>query len=97
MRFVSTAAVVATGLTTVLAQTPAEVANLVQYWDYGRSPPVYPSPAGTGSGDWADAYAQAKAIVAQMTNEEKQNVTIGYASTTNGCSGKHSKGVVIRL
>ena len=30
-----------------------------------------------------------------MTNEEKQNVTIGYASTTNGCSG--NSGNVSRL
>lgn len=76
----------------VLAQTPAEIDNLARYWDYGRSPAVYPSPVGSGTDDWATAYFQAKALVAQMTNEEKQNVTIGYASTTNGCSG-NSPGV----
>lgn len=40
-----------------------------------------------GLGDWKRAYRQAKALVAQMTNEQKNNLTYGYASTTNGCSG----------
>jgi len=72
--------------------TAAELEALHLFWDYGRSPPSYPSPMTTGTGDWATAYAQARAIVARMTNEEKQNITIGYASTTNGCSG-NSPGV----
>lgn len=55
--------------------------------DYGGSPPVYPSPEGAGVGDWASAYNKARALVSQMTNEEKENLTIGYTSTTNGCSG----------
>lgn len=38
---------------------------------YGQSPPVYPSPNGTGIGDWADAYTKARALVAQLTLEEK--------------------------
>jgi beta-glucosidase len=75
-----------------VAQTAAERAALSLFWDYGRSPPVYPSPQGAGTGDWASAYEQARAIVAQMTNLEKQNITIGYASTENGCSG-NSPGV----
>lgn len=38
---------------------------------YGQSPPIYPSPNGTGMGDWAEAYTKAKALVGQMTLEEK--------------------------
>ena len=38
-------------------------------------------------GDWASSYDKAKALVAQMTNDEKNNLTYGYTSTTNGCSG----------
>ncbi|ROW13213.1 hypothetical protein VPNG_04888 [Cytospora leucostoma] len=53
---------------------------------YGQSPPVYPSPNGTGIGDWADAYTKARALVAQLTLEEKVNLTGGTTSTT-GCSG----------
>lgn len=75
-----------------VAQNASDLAALALFWDYGRSPPVYPSPQGAGTGDWASAYTQARAIVAQMTNLEKQNITIGYASTENGCSG-NSPGV----
>ncbi|PSK37432.1 Beta-glucosidase 1 [Elsinoe australis] len=57
------------------------------YYNYGRSPPVYPSPEGPGRGPWAESYEKARALVANMTNQEKENVTIGYTSTTNGCSG----------
>ncbi|KAK5132873.1 hypothetical protein LTR08_008589 [Meristemomyces frigidus] len=73
----------------------AIAANLEHYWSYGRSPPVYPTPEGTGVGDWAEAYARAKSLVAQMTNDEKANMTFGYTSTTNGCSG--NSGGVPRL
>ncbi|KAJ5183378.1 hypothetical protein N7492_000994 [Penicillium capsulatum] len=38
---------------------------------YGLSEPVYPSPNGTGTGDWADSYTKAAALVSQMTLEEK--------------------------
>jgi beta-glucosidase len=38
---------------------------------YGLSPPVYPSPNGTGSGPWAEAYTKARAFVGQLTLEEK--------------------------
>ncbi|KAG8626479.1 hypothetical protein KVT40_005424 [Elsinoe batatas] len=56
-------------------------------YSYGKSPPVYPTPPGTGDdGGWADAYSQAKALVAQMTNVEKANITFGV-SQTRGCSG----------
>ncbi|KAI3397391.1 hypothetical protein diail_10841 [Diaporthe ilicicola] len=53
---------------------------------YGQSPPVYPSPNGTGSGDWAQAYSKARAFVGQMTLEEKVNLT-GGTTTSTGCSG----------
>ncbi|RSL40366.1 hypothetical protein CEP54_016139 [Fusarium duplospermum] len=43
---------------------------------YGLSQPVYPAPNGTGSGDWAESYAKARAMVARMTLEEKANFTI---------------------
>ncbi|KAH8903664.1 beta-glucosidase 1 [Coniochaeta sp. PMI_546] len=56
---------------------------------YGRSPPVYPSPVanGTSSGAWAAAYARARALVAQMTTEEKVNVTHGWPGTCVGNTG----------
>ncbi|KAL4936770.1 putative beta-glucosidase M [Aspergillus oleicola] len=53
---------------------------------YGLSPPVYPSPEGTGAGDWASAYTKAKAFVAQLSDDEKVNLTAGVTSNT-GCSG----------
>ncbi|KAF2101573.1 putative glycosyl hydrolase [Rhizodiscina lignyota] len=54
---------------------------------YGDSPPVYPSPEGKGVGQWAQAYAKAKAFVAKLTIEEKTNLTTGYSDTDNTCSG----------
>jgi beta-glucosidase len=77
------------------AQTADEINNLEHFWAYGRSPPVYPSPIATGLGEWADAFTQAYALVTQMTNEEKMNVTIGYYGAPNGCSG--NSGGVPRL
>ncbi|SPB51102.1 unnamed protein product [Aspergillus niger] len=53
---------------------------------YGQSPAVYPSPEGTGTGSWASAYEKAKAFVAQLTDDEKVNLTAGVSSKT-GCSG----------
>ncbi|PYH99804.1 beta-glucosidase [Aspergillus ellipticus CBS 707.79] len=64
-----------------------DVAELEHYWSYGRSEPVYPTPETKGLGDWADAYAKGKSLVAQMTDEEKNNITYGFSSTTTGCSG----------
>ncbi|KAI4721983.1 beta-glucosidase-related glycosidase [Aureobasidium sp. EXF-10727] len=64
---------------------------------YGQSPPVYPSrtlhhtlnPAGNGSGNpqWANAYAQARNLLSQMTLEEKVNVTRGFTGTCVGNTG----------
>jgi len=87
----------AVGLASVLVDyaTAQPSQDLTNYWDYGRSSPVYPSPQGQGTGEWASAYAQARTLVAQMTNLEKQNITIGYSSPTNGCSG--NSGGVPRL
>ncbi|KAI0871727.1 glycoside hydrolase superfamily [Hypoxylon argillaceum] len=53
---------------------------------YGESPPVYPTPQGTGTGDWAAAYAQAQEIVSQLSREEKVNLT-GGVSVDSACSG----------
>jgi beta-glucosidase len=52
-------------------------AHLERFWSYGRSPPVYPTPEGSGAGGWGDAYARARDLVSQMTNDEKNNITYG--------------------
>ncbi|KAK8089428.1 glycosyl hydrolase family 3 N terminal domain-containing protein [Apiospora hydei] len=56
---------------------------------YGLSPPVYPSPKGSGgsSARWTDAYARAQAIVAQATLEEKLNLTRGFVGQCVGNTG----------
>ncbi|THY99459.1 beta-glucosidase-related glycosidase [Aureobasidium pullulans] len=56
---------------------------------YGQSPPVYPSPSGNGSSSpqWANAYAQARNLLSQMTLEEKVNVTRGFTGTCVGNTG----------
>lgn len=41
------------------------------------SPPYYPSPWGTGAGEWASAYEKAIAFVSQLTLAEKVNLTTG--------------------
>lgn len=53
---------------------------------YGQSEPVYPSPEAQGLQGWEAAVQNAKAFVAQLTIEEKTNLTGGYAAE-NGCSG----------
>lgn len=50
---------------------------------YGQSPPIYPSPNGTGTGDWAEAYTKAKALIGQMTLEEKVRSLIYHTPLTN--------------
>ncbi|THW11878.1 putative glycosyl hydrolase [Aureobasidium pullulans] len=69
------------------AKLTAELANLEKFWSYGRSPPVYPTPQGAGRDEWATAYEKAKTLVASMTDYEKNNITYGYTSKTNGCGG----------
>lgn len=44
------------------------------------SPPFYPSPWITGTGEWSDAYAKAKDFVSQLTLLEKVNLTTGMLS-----------------
>ncbi|GAP88290.1 putative beta-glucosidase M [Rosellinia necatrix] len=53
---------------------------------YGESPPVYPSPQGTGTGGWSSAYAQAKTLVAQLSLAEKVSLT-GGVTADSSCSG----------
>ena len=53
---------------------------------FGQSPPVYPSPAIDGRGDWSHAYNAAREFVSQLTLEEKVSLTSGVKSNT-GCSG----------
>jgi beta-glucosidase len=43
------------------------------------SPPKYPSPWGSGAGDWEAAYKKAIEVVKQLTLEEKVNLTTGMA------------------
>lgn len=49
----------------------------------------YPKASGNGTGAWADAYVKAKAFVAQLTEDEKINMTAGASSSVvdNSCSG----------
>ncbi|KAH8899800.1 glycosyl hydrolase family 3 N terminal domain-containing protein [Thozetella sp. PMI_491] len=61
---------------------------------YGRSPPVYPSrksifPNGTGTSSprWGIAYGNARALVSQMTIEEKVNITHGWKGPCAGNTG----------
>lgn len=51
--------------------------HLELYWTYGRSPPVYPSPQMTGASGWEEAFAYARDLISQMTNDEKNNITYG--------------------
>lgn len=55
---------------------------------YGQSPPVYPTPDITGTGDWDEALSKARAMVGMMTLVEKVNLTGGYENNTSSCSGK---------
>ncbi|KAG6034551.1 glycoside hydrolase 3 [Claviceps citrina] len=59
------------------------------------SPAVYPAPQGRGTGLWTTAYASAHALAAQMTLEEKVNLTRGFSDKSNTCAG--NTGSVPRL
>ncbi|KAI1161012.1 family 3 glycoside hydrolase [Nemania serpens] len=63
--------------------------------EYAKSPPVYPSPPGKGTGAWVNAYARARDLVDQMTLEERANITRGVAVPDNICAG--NTGTVPRL
>ncbi|KAH7121520.1 glycoside hydrolase family 3 protein [Dactylonectria macrodidyma] len=80
--FISAGIAVLTALTAVQAQ---DVITEDSYF-FGESPAVFPSPEMSSVGPWSTAYARAKALVAQMTIEEKVNLTAG-TSAPNGCSG----------
>jgi len=69
-------------VTTVVpsAEDVALAASQEQLFSYGRSPRVAPSPQTSGDGKWQDAYRQARELVDQMTNEEKNNLTYGYVA-----------------
>ncbi|KAK0647541.1 putative beta-glucosidase E [Lasiodiplodia hormozganensis] len=61
----------------------------------GQSPPWYPSPRGGADPVWAEAYARAAALVANMTLAEKVNVTTGVGWSMGMCVG--NTGPVPRL
>lgn len=56
---------------------------------YGLSPPVYPTPEGSGhsSPEWAAAYEKAHSLLSQLTLEEKVNLTRGFAGACVGNTG----------
>lgn len=73
-------AFVAIGLIVTAIVVPIELTQAHHphhHGQYDSSPPKYPSPWGTGSGDWADAYAKARAFVSDLTLLEKVNLTTG--------------------
>ncbi|KAK8087621.1 beta-glucosidase [Apiospora hydei] len=78
----------AAAVVAVLCSQPTAASN-------AQSPLVHPSPSGKGSGLWAGAYEQARALVGSMTLEEKVNITRGFATTDNVCAG--NTGTVPRL
>jgi beta-glucosidase len=54
---------------------------------YGQSPPFYPTPQASGIGGWTQYVDQARALVSQMTLEEKVSMTGGVAQVNNSCGG----------
>ncbi len=71
----SLALLLSTGLVSIpVAQNSSLIINgtvVSDVYFYGESPPIYPSPLGNGTGDWADAYAKAAALVSQLIVDEK--------------------------
>ncbi|KAK5039292.1 hypothetical protein LTR13_003548 [Exophiala sideris] len=59
------------------------------------SPPSYPSPWGTGAGNWSSSYERARAFVSQLTLLEKINLTTGVGWESDRCVG--NTGSVPRL
>jgi beta-glucosidase len=77
------------GLLGTLAVIPIHGQNITSdSYFYGDSPYVPPAalPSGT-TPSWAAAYSKAAAFVAQLTQEEKNNLTFGMSSATTGCVG----------
>ncbi|KAI9841228.1 MAG: hypothetical protein M1838_003661 [Thelocarpon superellum] len=54
---------------------------------FQASPPKYPSPWGSGTGGWHDAYSKARVFVSQLTLEEKVNLTSGIGYAQGNCVG----------
>ncbi|KAL8720085.1 MAG: hypothetical protein Q9225_002992 [Loekoesia sp. 1 TL-2023] len=59
------------------------------------SPPYYPSPWGSGAGNWTTAYERARAFVSQLTLLEKVNLTTGVGWQSERCVGQ--TGAIPRL
>ncbi|KAL8714078.1 MAG: hypothetical protein Q9220_001806 [cf. Caloplaca sp. 1 TL-2023] len=59
------------------------------------SPPKYPSPWGSGAGNWSSAYQKARAFVNQLTLLEKVNLTTGVGWEEEQCVGQ--TGAIPRL
>lgn len=69
-------AIIAVVASVVLAVELTQAKSLsLQSYDF--SEPKYPSPWGSGVGEWADAYDKARAFVAGLTLLEKVNLTTG--------------------
>lgn len=49
----------------------------INHTQYGTSPPVYPSPRISGSGDWGAALEKAQKFLAELSTEEKAQVVTG--------------------
>ncbi|MCJ1312484.1 hypothetical protein MMC25_006158 [Agyrium rufum] len=64
--------------------------------EFQSSPPFYPSPwLESGTGDWGDAVAKARAFVSQLTLLEKVNLTTGVGWEGERCVGQN--GAIPRL
>ncbi|PSR83398.1 glycosyl hydrolase family 3 N terminal domain-domain-containing protein [Coniella lustricola] len=73
-----------------VALSPSVAANYIltnDTWFYGQSDPVYPTPQQDATGSWQASIAKAKAMLEQMTMDEKINITSGV-TPSNGCSGE---------
>lgn len=64
--------------------TPSNITSDTYF--YGQSPSVLPSPPVIGTGAWTEAVNKAKQFVAQLTQNEKANLTCGSIAN-NGCGG----------
>jgi beta-glucosidase len=67
--------------TTAIIPSAADLAlaaSQERLFSYGRSPRVASSPQTSGDGKWEYAYHEARKLVEEMTNEEKNNLTYGH-------------------
>jgi beta-glucosidase len=74
-------------LTILLTNGAAQSTITSDTYFYGRSPYVPAAPLPSGVGSWSAAYSKAATFVAQLTQDEKNNLTYGQTSQTNGCTG----------